>query len=307
MGREVKRVPLDFSWPLRKVWSGYLMPERLHLDPCPNCERGYSPRAEYLHNLWYGNVHHFVGGSDGLPFHPERYGSKLLTASTPAVRQFAEQNVRHSLEYYGTGEPAIVREATRLASLWNGMWCHHLNQDDVNALAAAGRLYDFTHTWVQGTGWVKKNPAVIPTAEQVNVWSLSGFGHDSINCMIAVRARCQREGVAETCAACDGAGSEERYPGQAAEAEAWEPSEPPAGDGWQLWETVSEGSPVSPVFSTAEELATWMSELPDDDLSYASYDAALAFIGNGWAPSLVVSAETAVVTGVQAAGIISSQ
>jgi hypothetical protein len=66
--------------------------------------------------------------------------------------------------------------------------------------------------------------------------------------------------------------------------------EPPAGAGWQLWETVSEGSPASPVFGTAEELAGWMSSLPSDDLSYAPYDSALAWVtGDGWGPSLVVS------------------
>jgi hypothetical protein len=32
---------------------------------------------------------------------------------------------------------------------------------------------------------------------------------------------------------------------------------PPKGDGWQLWETTSEGSPSSPVFKTADELAEW--------------------------------------------------
>ena len=42
-----------------------------------------------------------------------------------------------------------------------------------------------------------------------------------------------------------------------AEADAWEPIEPPTGEGWQMWETTSEGSPSSPVFATAEELAEW--------------------------------------------------
>lgn len=32
---------------------------------------------------------------------------------------------------------------------------------------------------------------------------------------------------------------------------------PPAGDGYQLWETTSEGSPVSPVFATLDELCEW--------------------------------------------------
>lgn len=35
---------------------------------------------------------------------------------------------------------------------------------------------------------------------------------------------------------------------------------PPVGDGYQLWETTSEGSPISPVFDTAEKLAEWCEE-----------------------------------------------
>lgn len=33
--------------------------------------------------------------------------------------------------------------------------------------------------------------------------------------------------------------------------------DPPTGDGYQLWETTTEGSPISPVFGSAEELAAW--------------------------------------------------
>lgn len=33
--------------------------------------------------------------------------------------------------------------------------------------------------------------------------------------------------------------------------------EPPKGEGYQLWETTTEGSPQSPVFKTLDELATW--------------------------------------------------
>ena len=59
------------------------------------------------------------------------------------------------------------------------------------------------------------------TAEQVNEWSLRGFGHDSINASIVIRARCEREGVPDECSRCHGHGSIETYPGQRAEAEAW--------------------------------------------------------------------------------------
>jgi len=33
--------------------------------------------------------------------------------------------------------------------------------------------------------------------------------------------------------------------------------EPPKGKGFQLWENVTEGSPVSPVFKTLDELCVW--------------------------------------------------
>jgi hypothetical protein len=38
----------------------------------------------------------------------------------------------------------------------------------------------------------------------------------------------------------------------------WERIEPPEGKGYQLWETVSEGSPVSPVFLSVDGLIEWM-------------------------------------------------
>ena len=33
--------------------------------------------------------------------------------------------------------------------------------------------------------------------------------------------------------------------------------DPPKGDGYQLWETTSEGSPCSPAFATLDELCEW--------------------------------------------------
>jgi hypothetical protein len=36
-----------------------------------------------------------------------------------------------------------------------------------------------------------------------------------------------------------------------------EPIDPPTGEGWQLWETTTKGSPHSPVFETLEQVAEW--------------------------------------------------
>lgn len=58
--------------------------------------------------------------------------------------------------------------------------------------------------------------------------------------------------------------------------------DPPKGDGWQVWETVSEGSPVSPVFATSEELTQWMIKE-----GYAEAGVR-KFIEIGWSPSFVM-------------------
>lgn len=297
MGREIKRVPVGFDWPLYEVWSGFLMPDELDEVPCDNCEgSGYSDHARTLKDLWYGN----------LPFDPATTDSTPWTAENPTVRARAEAAVERAPEFYGTGEAAIGREAARLANYFNSGWNHHLAQADVDALIEAGRLYDFTHTWTRGEGWEPIEPAPTVTAAQVNAWSLSGLSHDSINCSIVVRARCKREGLPELCAACEGHGSHEAYPGQRAEAEAWERSEPPTGEGWQEWETTSEGSPISPAFGTPEELATWMSN-PDRSDRYAKdwmpYPAAMQFIQAGWAPTFIGSAATGLVQGAEFIGM----
>lgn len=249
MGRELRRVPIDFDWPQGETWDGYLLPKRLHERDCDSCKNGYSPEAERLHDRWYGYV----------PFDPAETGSTPWTAETPEVRAFAERNVKNAPEYYGQSEASIVREAQRLAALWNEGWSHHLAQEDVDVLVEEGRLMDFTYEYVDGKRQ-KRDPMPTITAAEVNRWSLGGMGHDSLNCMIVIRAACERLGVPEVCLVCEGHGSVERWSGQRAEAEAWEPVEPPEGDGWQMWETTSEGSPMSPVFATPEELAAWLAE-----------------------------------------------
>jgi hypothetical protein len=48
---------------------------------------------------------------------------------------------------------------------------------------------------------------------------------------------------------------------------------------FQMYQTVTEGGPISPVFATAEELAQWLSEHPEGKNS--SYESWLAFINKG--------------------------
>lgn len=279
MGLELKRVALDFVWPVNTIWSGYINPHDARQCDCPACEgSGSSPTARLLGAQWYGNA----------PFRPEDRGSTPFLPSHPAIVAQAERNVHHSPEYY-RGQDAVEREAQRLAQHYNGCWCHHLDARDVAALVKVSRLLDFTHTFTREIGWLPKNPPVTPTPEEVNAWSLTGMAHDSINQWVVVCAECERLGVDAKCAACAGSGSVWESPEAKAEAEAWKPVEPPAGEGYQIWETVTDGSPISPVFATPEELAHYMhlaGKLPESTES-GTYETWMAFIlGPGWAPTL---------------------
>lgn len=279
MSREVKRVPLDFNWPLKKVWSGYVMPDNLLPSPCPHCENGYSPTAQRLYDQWYGKA----------PFNPADRGSVAWSPTGPEAQAWAKRQCERSPDYYGTGPAAEHREAVRICGLWNRQWSHHLNQDDVDALVDAGRIMDLTHNWSKDTGWTPSDRPK-PTAVEVNRWSLSGFGHDSINSWVVIKAECKRLGVAEKCEHCDGTHDIFADDDHRKAYDEWERTEPPEGTAWQMWETTSEGSPISPPCETPAVLAKWLartgaSAFGSDTATEAQW---LAMINEGSAMSAVI-------------------
>lgn len=294
MGREVKRVALDFEHPLDEIWPGFINPHYA-AKRCSHCaETGYSREGRTYRDLWYGYA----------PFKPEDRESTPVSASHPVVRARAVCNVGYAPRFYkvdAVGElAAIEREAVRLAGLFNGQWAHHLNQDDVDALVKSNRLMEFTHEWVPGSGWIKKDPPAVVTAKTINEKYLTGMGHDSINSYVVIKARCEREGVPLNCDVCNGHG--EVWPSEEARAkyDGWQQVEPPTGPGYQMWETVSEGSPISPVFATPEELADYLVAHPREVDRGTTRQEWLNFIGGpGWSPSFV-GTDTGVTTGVQA-------
>lgn len=105
------------------------------------------------------------------------------------------------------------------------------------------------------------------------------------------------------CARCGGNGDI----GTAEEREAvedWKSTDPPTGDGWQVWETVSEGSPISPVFPDREGLIQWlMSPAYSWGISQPlTRGQAEGFTAAGWAPSMVAVAGSGVIPGEQWVG-----
>ena len=77
-------------------------------------------------------------------------------------------------------------------------------------------------------------------------------------------------------------------------AEAWTPEQATC---YQIYETVSEGTPVSPVFETLDELQAWLIE------QGYSEKAAEGFAKTGWVPSGVISPQHGIVTGIEIAGL----
>lgn len=151
------------------------------------------------------------------------------------------------------------------------MWCDNITQDEVQALVDANRLWDFTRVPLNdkqkadvkekmaagGNSWLPYDNGRVPTADEVNKWNRKRHGHDAINRWILIEARAKRLGVLGVCPKCKGKGS--KFPAHVSHRpyKSWRECEPPTGAGYQLWETTSEGSPVSPVFASAEELASW--------------------------------------------------
>lgn len=240
MGREVKRVALDFEWPRNMIWKGFLNPYRS--QPCKACD------------------------SSGL---------------NPATKEIADG-------WYGRDNPrwTWVSDARRYN---DNAWQYHLMPDEIAALVKAGRLKDLTHTWSRETGWVERPGAAMPTAEEVREWAVSTMGHDAINRHICVKTRAKRLGVYGHCPVCNGDGEIWHSPEVKKLSDDWEGYEPPAGDGFQMWEATSEGSPISPVFDSAEKLAHWLADTNASAFGRdgASYEQWLRVCNGGYAPSAV--------------------
>lgn len=237
MSREVKRVALNFDWPLNERWEGYLWPDSLQGDPCPDCFGGQTHAGWWLQHLCnrIDMLAQDVGDQkQGRPMHPwlkeDAYPHGQWEGLQGGPRNFK-----------------VVRPSADIVTL-----VARLEGESEERIMNPMRGFS--------NGIYK---AVTKAA------GLENFGH---------------------CETCDGKGSLEKYPGQRADGDAWERTEPPDGEGWQLWESVSEGSPISPVFESAEALAAWMaSPAYTRNITGAplTYKGALAFVHEGWVPSMM--------------------
>lgn len=224
MGREIRRVPLDFDWPRNKPWEGFVSPE---WRSCPNEECSHGTTTS---GCWVESIVHLLlmlddGPRRGRELHPWLRALPLVPNMPPGKDIIA----------FGTG--------------------------------LAGR-------------------------------EASWLGHDAIDRWKATKAIVRAAGLPEDYFTCKTCGGSAVHPDDYA----WERTDPPQGQGWQLWETVSEGSPISPVFAAPEELARWLADGGTHWENGTSYETWLRFItGPGWAPSMVAGPQ-GMESGVEAFG-----
>lgn len=232
MGRILKRVPLDFKWSLKQKWKGYLNPYRSYR--CEACDGGgYNEGTKKIYDEWY-NFENAVYKRN--PYKPNaRYNA------TAHNNNITESEVE-----------ALVRGG-RLSDLMDSKY--HFN-DEKNVWEKLDMSVPY-----KDRKWVECEQPTFPTPEEVNRWNLeSTFGHDSINAHICVRTRAKELGVYDMCECCGGDG-EIWFSDEIKELSYnWERVDPPVGEGYQMWENTSEGSPQSPVFETLDELCEWCSE-----------------------------------------------
>lgn len=267
MSREVRRVPLDFDFPLDKTWTGYLVPEELQLPLCPDCRYPYG------------------GGTHG-------------------------QSKEYHLIYLAFWEHNWPEGQKHLA------WRHDLTQADIDYLADRELFYRTVHvekSEMYPNGWYyeyfRPTLAEVQKAnEKPSLFDPLDLGSGKLHYL--VERRCALQNFPTACGTCHGKGHVATRKQKRAH-DAWKPTEPPTGEGWQLWQTVSEGGPISPVFGTPDELATWMASPAyswgnrNGLLPQITYEQALAFIGVGFSVgSGMVTAEHGLESGEATMGRI---
>ena len=243
--RTLKRVPLNFAAPLGKVWKGYINPYPGPLT-CDLCDgNGYNTATKQIADDFYSFDDRRRAWSDKI--------------TQDEVQALVNQN--RLIDFTHTWKQGEGWKPKQWET--KGFWCQNcyvavpqLSPEHLTALCTG---CDSSMLLLDGN-----DPRLhIPTAEEVNAYQhKGGLGrHDAINRFILIEARAKRLGVWGKCHACKGKGEIPHPDPQMRKRHGqWRPHEPPHGKGYQLWETCSEGSPVSPVFASAEELADWCAE-----------------------------------------------
>jgi hypothetical protein len=243
VSRELYRVPLDFDWPLRKVWKGFINP---YYQPCPEEANGKCFRGQTAAGEWLSAICHLLG----------------------MIGEEAEQNTPEQLEHF-----------KRVGRIYPHPCLAQWPQVPVANIPRGASKQEIAE-------YLRKPPKILPLDAELADFikklakeeTLRYSSRYSIRCALLAAAGITDEEWG-LCQVCHGEGHD---PATKDQREAWKKTPPPAGEGWQIWETVSEGSPVSNVYATKEELIAYLISQ-----GYTE-NAAENFCEGGWVPSAVI-------------------
>lgn len=209
MGRLCKRVPLDFSWPMKTLWIGYVNPYQG--VKCPYCELGYSKQAQEIRE----QVYPWKKGDEWRVQNP--YRVKELYFPNAKEHNMTQEEVDYFMDHQHKNTIAEIQEVMS----------------------------------VNFPGATKVTPEIFSTISLI----LCDFPHNLDRLMIKYHS--EKEGWDSSCPHCHGEGMLFLNDEIKRLHEDFQWVEPPTGEGYQMWEDTSEGSPITPVFKTAEELAEY--------------------------------------------------
>lgn len=208
MGRLCKRVPLDFEWPMHKIWIGYVNPYQG--VECPFCKNGYSKEAQKIKD----EVYRFDNDDDYIR---NPYGSGTYNPKAK-VHNMTQDEVDYIMSTY--------REDRLKALMTNIVKPKFPDADKVTP-----EIFSYI-------------ALVSPLFEPNLDWNL-------------IKYHSKKEGWDSSCPHCKGEGLLFLNDEIKRLYDEFKWIEPPTGEGYQMWEDTSEGSPISPVFKTADELAEY--------------------------------------------------
>lgn len=287
MGREIKRVPLDFDWPLKKVWEGFRNPYYKYQHECDQCHvTGYN-RETYIIYKMYGDHEACQVVWDRFrkePFSEEEIHEILSVNLVDDLENPGRKRKGWTYQYgIGLDGKPAERPPHKIVGDYRGWKCS-VTQEEVD-WAVQNKPFNFINYLEyydkDQKKYVPHDPPPKITAAFVN--ETNEIAHITHWDYALVMARATLRGVYGLCENCNGEGRVWEAESWKYLAEKYQNIPVPEGEGYQVWETVTEGSPVSPVFKTKDELIVWLVS------QGTSLEGAKAFAESEWVPSLIIS------------------
>lgn len=183
MGRELKRVPLDFQWPMKAVWKGYINPYRS--VKCKACDgEGYSEKARQYVSDWYR-----LDERDSVPntynpkmiYNPDAHCYNLTQIEVDALLKEGR------LDMIWFGDKEVTPESVKEWELKDPMGLDYISMRICLCATAEAEGWDVNCPFCQGTGehwfseqvkklneeWRRQDP---PAGEGYQLWTTTNEG-----------------------------------------------------------------------------------------------------------------------------------